>query len=579
LRLPLHNPVARSIRSAQVVAVMLALVLVLAGCWPFPPDAPATSTPNVEVSGTATIADVEGTPGLPGQDPISLPLSADALNIAGGTEDPPTLDPAVATDNYSLFIIRELFSGLVTFDDDLNVVPDIAAAMPSVSADGKTYTFVLRRGVRFPDGQEVTSGDFKYSMERAADPKLAGSQPPSALPAGLYLNDIVGVNDKLQGKAQNISGITTPDPYTLVLTIDAPKAYFLAKLTSGPAFVVQKSNVEKGADWTENPQGTGPFRLEKWDHNQQMVLAANSEYYGGRPQLSRVNIWMGANAMGGLQQYEKRDNTLDVTDVGIGNIERVTDRNNPMSKELQAVPDLSVTYLGFNVRQKPFDDPKIREALTRVIDRQKIARVMFESRVRQAQGFVPPDMADYQPPDVGQVYDVTRARQLIAESSYKDVKNLPRLRLYTAGGGLAPTLSEVFSQTLGLDVEVHNVEWSDYIQALDRGEYPMYLLTWAADFPDPEAMLGSLFRSGSPANEMGYRNEDVDEALDQAAVETDPEKRMAMYAQVEARVLMDYPAVPLFHSVSYTLVKPYVQGLKVTPMGILSLKNVRMLRR
>lgn len=507
-----------------------------------------------------------------------MPLSTDALNIAGGREDPPSLDPAIANDNYSLFIIHQIFSGLVTFDDDLNIVPDIAASMPSVSADGKTYTFVLRKGVRFPDGQEVTSGDFKYSMERAADPKLAGSQPASSLPAGLYLGDIVGVLDKLAGKSQEIAGITTPDPHTLVITIDAPKSYFLSKLTAGPAFVVQKSNVEKGAGWTDAPRGTGPFRLARWDHNNKIVLAANADYYAGRPQLASVNIWMGANASGGLQQYEQQNNTLDVADVPTDDIERVTDRNNPMAKELQAVPDLSVTYLGFNVRQKPFDDPKVREALARTIDRQKIARVMFESRVKQAQGFVPPDMAGYKAPNVSEGYDVTRARQLIAESSYKDAKNLPRLRLYTAGGSIGPMLSEVFSQTLGLDVEVHNIEWSDYIRGLDKGEYPMYLLTWAADFPDPEAMLGSLFRSGSPANEMGYRNADVDTALNTAATEADPSRRMSLYSQVEGRVLTDNPAVPLYHSVSYTLVKPYVQGLKVTPLGILSLKNVRIVR-
>ena len=559
------------IRRFRILAAAILVLAILPGCWPFPQEAPTggSGTPSA-IGGTPSPGDNGGEPSID---------TRGALNIAGGIEDPPTLDPALAGDTYSTFIIRQLFSGLVAFDPELNVVPDLAASLPSVSADGKTYTFVLRKGVRFPDGQEVTSADLKYSIERAADPKLAGSQPPTSLPAGLYLNDIVGVTSKLEGKVTEISGVIAPDPYTIVLTIDAPKSYFLSKLTSGPAVVLQKSNVESGPGWTEQPKGTGPFRMERWEHNQHMVLVANPDYYGGRPQVPIVNIWMGANATGELQQYEREDSSLEVANVFVEDIDRVSDRNNPMSKELRSTPDLSVTYLGFNIRQKPFDDPKVREAMARVIDRQKIARVMFQSRVRQANGFVPPDMAGYMGVDDDDLYNVTRARQLIAESTYKDVKNLPRIRLYSAGSALDLALKDVFSQTLGLDVEVHSVEWSDYLAGLDRGEYPLFTLTWVADYPDPESILGSLFRSSSPSNYTGYRNGDVDSALSAAAVESDRAKRMQTYAQIEERVLADYPAVPLYHSVSYTLVKPYVENLAITPLGILSLKDVRLVGR
>jgi peptide/nickel transport system substrate-binding protein/oligopeptide transport system substrate-binding protein len=550
----------------------MALILVLPGCWPF------QQSESPQTQGTLSVRQT-GTPSITGPnfDLTPLPAALDALNIAGQTDDPPSLDPALATDSYSLFIVRQLFSGLVTFDAGLNVVPDIAASMPAVSADGRVYTFALRKGVKFTDGQEVTAGDFKYSFERATDPKLSGSLSPTQLPAGLFLNDIVGVMDKLEGKATEISGIKAVDPTTLEITLDEPRAHFLSKLTSGPAFVVQRSNVEEGPRWTEHPRGTGPFRLEKWVHNDQMVLVANDLYYGGRPALSTVNVWMGANATGELQQYEVGG--LEVASVPVDDIYRVTDRNNPMSKELQSVPELSVTYLGFNLRQKPFDDPKVREAFALAIDRQKIARVMFQARVKQASGFVPPAMAGYTPPGVDEGYDVTRARQLISESTYKEVKNLPRVRLYTSGDPLGPMLQEVYSRTLGIEIEVHEVEWSDYLEGLDRHEYPMFTLTWSADFPDPEGIVGSLFRSNSPENQTGYRNADVDAALSAAGTETDRSKRMSIYRGVEERILRDYPAVPLYHSVSYTLVKPYVTGLTVTPMGILSLKDVRLAAR
>jgi peptide/nickel transport system substrate-binding protein/oligopeptide transport system substrate-binding protein len=539
-----------------LLSAALALI-VLTGCWPFPEGGGPAGSP---------------TPGV-ASGPTSIPQVPGDLNIAGSVEDPASLDPALASDSYSHFIIRQLFSGLVMFDDDLNVVPDVAEALPQVSADGKTYTFTLRRGVRFPDRQEVTANDFKYSIERATDPQLAGAMPPESLPAGLFLDDIVGVRDKLTGAATEVAGVQAPDPYTLVITLEAPRQYFLSKLASGPSMVVQRSNVESGDTWTDSPKGTGPFRLERWEHNQHMVLVANEQYYGGRPKLERINIWMGANATGQLQQYETGG--LDVAGVNIYDLERVTDRNNPLSKELQSVPDMSVTYLGFNIRQKPFDDPKVREALSRVIDRQRIARVMFQERVRQAGGFVPPDVAGYVPPETSDLgFNVTRARELLAESTYKSAENLPKLRLYSAGDGLGPMLQDVLSKTLEIDLEVHQVEWSDYLDGLDRGDYPMFTLTWIADYPDPAGILDSLFRSDSPGNSFGYRNDAVDAALDTAASETDGKKRLADYAQIEDRILRDFPAVPLYYSVDYRLVKPYVKGLQITPMGILSLKDV-----
>lgn len=565
-----------SIRVLRLTAVATLLLGLLSGCWPLQQDAataPASGSATLQAAGTPTagVATAAGT-GL-----ARLPVSPDALNIAGQAGDPPSLDPALATDAYSLFVIRQLFSGLVAFDSDLKVTPDLATGLPSVSADGLTYTFALRQGVKFSDGQEVTARDFKYSFERATDPKLAGSRPVSELPASLFLGDIVGVSGKLAGKASDIAGIKAVDPYRLQITIDAPKAYFLSKLAAGPAFVVEQSNVEEGANWTSHPRGTGPFKLEKWVRNQQMVLAANADYYGGKPSLARVNIWMGSNTTGALQQYEAGG--LDVANVPTGDIERVTDRNNPLSQELQAVPELAVTYIGLNLRQKPFDDPKIRQAFALAIDRQKLARLMFQSRVLQASGFVAPNMAGYTAPPPGEGLDITRARQLIADSTYKDVKNLPPVRLYTSGEALGPVLQDVFSRTLGIQIEVHETEWSDFLEGLNRRDYPMFTLTSSPDYPDPEAILGNLFSSTSPDNRFGYRNPDVDAALTASATESNQQKRMTTYAHIEQRVLGDAPAIPLYRAVNYTLVKPYVLGLKVTPLGILTLKNIRLSAR
>ncbi len=156
--------------------------------------------------------------------------------------DPSTLDPGLVGDVGSYQYIGQIFSGLVTVDDKLEVAPDIASKW-EISSDGRTYTFTLRRDVKFHDGTPVTAKDFKYSFERTTDPKLKSQV------AAVYLGDIVGVDDKLSGKALEISGVQVKDDYTLILRIDAPRTYFLSKLTYPTAFVLLKSNVEGGKNW------------------------------------------------------------------------------------------------------------------------------------------------------------------------------------------------------------------------------------------------------------------------------------------------------------------------------------------
>ena len=180
---------------------------------------------------------------LPKNSTTTVTVSADnsVLHLYG--IDPLTLDPALVGDAGSHDFILQIFSGLVTLDDNLQPVPDIAKSLPLISSDGTVYTFTLKQGVKFQDGREVKAGDFKYSWERACNP-ATGSQT-----AGAYLNDIVGVTEMLAGQATSLSGVKVIDDYTLQVTIDAPRSYFLYKLTYPTAFVVDKNNVNKGTDW------------------------------------------------------------------------------------------------------------------------------------------------------------------------------------------------------------------------------------------------------------------------------------------------------------------------------------------
>ena len=496
------------------------------------------------------------------------------MNIYLGAGDPPTLDPGLASDPYSLSIIRQLYSGLLTFDPDLNVVPDVASAMPSLSADGKTYTFTLRRGVRFINGQEVTSADFKYAIERAADPRLAGPLPTTMLPAGIFLGDVVGMKEKLSGAASEITGVVAPDPYTLAVTINDPKASFLARFASGPTFAVLRSHVESGEAWTEEPQGTGPYKLQKWERNRYITLARNTDYFGGAPETPIINILMRGAGEDYLEQYKAGD--LDVVTLEAEQIDELSERNNTLARELRAIPGLSVTYLGFNIAQKPFDDPRVREAISRAIDRQALARSQSTSRLLPARSFLLPGVAGYKPLDPGELYNVARARQLIAESTYKSAGNVPRVQIFFSGQSVAPALAAVVSGTIGLDVGVQEVEWSDYRTGLEQGSYGMFLARADAAYPDPDAIIAGLFTSDSTANFTGFGSDEVDSLLTGAASEGDTGRRLAAYASVEMRAMSDFVAVPLFHSATYVLAKPGLRDLDLTAVGLLSLRNLKL---
>ena len=340
----------------------------------------ATPPPGSQAIGATR---VPGTPTRPAaRTPLpSGPHSADSLLLPFVGGDPPTLDPAVAQDATSAEVIVELYSGLVTIDKDLKIVPDIAESW-TISDDRKTYTFKLRADAKFHDGRTVTAQDFKYSLERAADPATESPVADS------YLGDIVGVQQKLRRQATELSGVKVVDDRTLVITIDAPKTYFLAKLTYPTAFVVDKANVDKGGrTWYLKPNGTGPYMLNAYNFGQQIVLGRNDAYYGTpKPQVKTITLSISGGSF--MTRYE--NNELDATFVSIIDIDRVTDTTNPLNKELTVAPKFSIDYIGFNITKPPFDDVKVRQAFNMAIDKKTIADVVLKKTAQPAYGILPP---------------------------------------------------------------------------------------------------------------------------------------------------------------------------------------------
>ncbi len=498
----------------------------------------------------------------------TVPASSEGgtLNLFG--TDPITLDPAVSGDMTSHEYIVELFSGLLRLDDNLEPAPDIAREW-QISDEGRTYTFHLREDVKFHNGRPVTAEDFKYSWERACDP-ATGSHT-----AAIYLGDIVGVKEVLSGQSREISGIRVVDADTLQVTIDAPKSYFLSKMTYPTAFVVDRDNVESGGEWWRQPNGTGPFKLRQWDKDNLLVLERNELYYG---QLTKVDsvvfkLWGGVP----MNMYETGE--IDATSVSIDYIDKVTDKTGQFYRELEVVPVLSFGYIGFDVTRPPFDDANVRRAFSQAIDKDKLVSLVFRDMVQQADGILPPGMPGFNQDLSGLKYDVDAAKELIAASKYGSVSGLPPIAITTSGwGGLISqdleAIIQEWRQNLGVEVTVRQLEPQRFLYHLKQEKDEMYYIGWVADYPHPQDFLDILFRTGGEANYSEYSNPEVDVLLDKAAVDLDRDRSLELYQEAEQKLVNDAACIPLWFSQEYVLVKSYISGYQLNSMGYAMLSAV-----
>ncbi len=493
-------------------------------------------------------------------------ITGNILNLDG--IDPFSLDPALIGDGTSYSYAIQLFSGLVRLNESLEPAPDIAQDW-EVSDDGRTYTFYLRDDVYFHNGRQVKAEDFKYSWERACHP-ATGSQT-----AATYLGDIVGAREMLAGESEEISGVQVIDEYTLRVTIDELKSYFLYKLTYATSFVVDMANVERGGEWWRQPNGTGPFKLKQWDENSLLVLEKNENYYGGSSSLDFVefHLWAGVP----MNLYELGQ--IDVTLVGLDYIDRVTDMAGDFYQELTVFPELSLTYIGFNCQKPPFDDANIRRAFSLAIDKDKLVSLTFKDAVSRADGILPPGMPGFNDDLLGLNYDVELALELISASKYGDVSNLPKITITTGGWGgqISQELEAIINEwrvNLGVEVDVRQLEPEEYIYNLMQEKDEMFYWGWGADYPHPQNFLEVLFASGSEYNIGEYSNPGVDSLLEMASLEQDNEKSLELYQQAEQILVSDAACLPLWFGQNYVLVKPDVTGYQLNPLGFAMLNEV-----
>jgi oligopeptide transport system substrate-binding protein len=498
-----------------------------------------------------------------------LPGSPEPAQQFGGiyrrmlANNPATLDPAFATDIYSRTVIRQLFDGLVQFNAHLNPVPALADYWEA-SRDGLTWTFTLRPGVKFLNGREVTADDFVYSFTRALDANRPG-------PLTDLLSRLQGAGDFMDGKTSNVKGLKAVDRHTLRIVLDEPLASSLLLLRLGDGAVVPREAVEElGERFGHAPVGTGPFKLVRWEPNQEIVLEANEHYHEGRPFLDAVIYKLGGKFEEEFAEFLQGH--LEEAIVPSDKTDEVATDPKYQAYQLLRKPTLSLLYIGFNTQVKPFDDRRVRQAFNYAVNREAIVQEITKMSSITATGALPPGMAGHDPDLEGYPYNLDKAKVLLAEAGYPDGIGFPTVQLWSVSKAESAKAELVAYQSyladLGVRVEIHLApDWPVYRDMLEQGKLPLFRLSWYADIPDPHNFLWPLLHSTSATNRMFYRNPQVDRLLNDASKELDDADRVVMYRDVERIVMQDAPWIAQHYHVLERIYQPYVKGVEISLLG------------
>lgn len=473
--------------------------------------------------------------------------------------DPPTLDPAQASDTTSSAVIRQIFDGLLELDERLAPVGAIAGGW-RVSDDRRVYTFDLRPGVRFHNGREVMAADVKYSFERAA----RGKRP-------WVFEKIRGGREFIAGRAPGIPGIRVLGPRTVEITLDHPFPPFAHLMAYDAAAIVPREEVEKwGSAFGTHPVGTGAFQLETWRRDDQVVLERFPDHFRGAPPLERVVFRVIPAEITRFNEYRTGD--LDVSDIPTGHC-RVVQKDPLLRGEVAIWSTLGTQAVRFNVERPPFDDARIRQAIARAVDPTVAVRGLLEGCVASAQGILPPAMPGFSVHVRRLAFDPERARALLASAGVPGGRGLPPLSYYFNTGDLNQRIAELLQAELrvvGIRLELRRRDWAAHLKLVDDGTAGFFRQGWIADYPDPENFLTVLFHSrnvGAAGNTSRYRNPVVDRLLDEADAMPPGPERFARYQEAEQIVLDDAAWISLYHFSSRTLIKPYVRGLQRSPLS------------
>jgi oligopeptide transport system substrate-binding protein len=540
----------------RTFGALLAFALVLAACGP---------------AGTTTAPADGSEPGTASEEPSDV---EQVLTIPLGGE-PATLDPNRASDSVSITVLTQLVRPLVYFDEQLNTVSEGGLAESwELSDDGTQVTFTLKEGLTYSNGDPIVAEDFVFSWKRLIDPRTAADYSYVMLDvAGAA--DVYGADPEddaaVEAALENM-GVEAPDETTFVVTLAQPAAYFVSIATLWVTAPLQE-DFEFGE--AEGYVSSGPYVMESWDHEAQITLVPNDSWTAGpASQLERIEMPIIADPAAALAAYENDE--VDIVGVPSAEVPRVRD-DEELSQQVIQGDRLSFEYYGFDMRaESPFGQSQaLRHAFTQAVDKETLINTLRNGIGTVAGSAVPPGMPGHQE-DIGLEYNLDEATANFEAGLEEIGATAADLQLqlgYNTEADHEPTvefLQEQWRTAFDVEVELVGLEWSSYLTRLNEDPFDIFRLGWGADYPHPNNFLTDLFSCASGNNNMQYCNEDFDALLAEAAVTQELEEQIPLYNEAQEILVEDAPVIPISWGGRFTLVKPWVEGLLVTPQDFAS---------
>lgn len=501
--------------------------------------------------------------------------------VFGTSADPISMDGAYVSDGESLRVVRQIFETLVTTKPGGTDIEPLLATAYTPSADGKSWTFTLRKGVTFSDGTPLNAAAVCANFDRWYH--FTGIQQSATV--SYYWQTIFSGYAKNEDKTLPPSlykSCAAKDDGTAVIDLTSPSASFLAGLAV-PAFSIaspdalKKYDADKvsgtgdtprfdGSFGTQHPIGTGAYTLETYEPKSRLVLVRNEKYWGAKPALQKVIFKPIADGparkaalqAGEIQGYDLVDpaDIASLKSAGMQILER---------------PAFNVGYVGFNTSIKPFDNLKIRQAIAYALNRKALVQAKYPEGAEVAKEFQPPQLFGWSADVPTYDYDVAKAKQLIAESGVSK----PNLEFWYPTNVSRPYMPQpeanfqAFKADLeaaGFTVTPKSAPWNpDYLNAVDAGKTGMRLLGWTGDFGDPDNFIGTFFRTKQKA--WGPLESGIYTDLEAARAEPDTAKRTELYKAVNAKIMAFLPGVPYVHTKPSLAFSAKVKGYVPSPVS------------
>jgi oligopeptide transport system substrate-binding protein len=470
--------------------------------------------------------------------------------------EPPTLDWTKSADTTSARIQDALMDGLTKLSfqsEDVETVPALATSWES-SKDMKTWTFTLRQDVKWSDGVPFTAQQVLDGWERLLNPKTGAEYAN-------FLFNIKNGQKYFEGKITDFSevGVKINEKGQIVVQLETPQSFFPTILVHHSTWPVRKDIIAKYGDkWTEpgNMVTLGAYKLKIWDHDKAVLLERNEDYYGKKAQIKYILGRVIHERSTAVNMFKKGE--IDALDelpaIEISNLKNM--------KEYKSGPQLAMYYYGMNISKPPFDNVKVRRALSLAIDREEVNKILGGTKI-SAYSIVPPGIVGHDP-TIGLRFDPEQAKKLLDEAGYKDRSKMPKIQLgfntSENHARIAENVQAQLKKNLGIDIELVNEEWKTYIKSLQAKNYQMYRMGWVADYPDADTFI-SLFVTNGGNNHTQWGNKRYDELIKKGVSDTDKEKRKQIYAEAQKIINEDeVPIIPIYYYRTQTLVNERVQN-------------------